>query len=72
MPPYSDKLRTAPFTSSPVGSWLLTNPRSVTLCTLLAVAVASTHLLARSLKAYQENSIEIVEEGTEEPYTGAS
>jgi LPS export ABC transporter permease LptG len=65
MPPSSDKLRKAPFTSSPVGSWLLTNPRSVTLCTLLAVAVASTHLLARSLKAYQENSIKIVEEGTE-------
>ncbi len=65
MPTSSDKLRRPPGTSSPVGSWLLTNPRSVILCTLLAVAAASTHLLVRSLSAYQQNSIKIIEEGTE-------
>ena len=65
MPTSPDKLSKSPITSSPVGSWLLTNPRSVTLCTLLAVAAASAHLLVRSLEAYQQNSIKIVEEGTE-------
>ena len=65
MPTSPDKLSKSPITSSHVGSWLLTNPRSVTLCTLLAVAAASAHLLVRSLEAYQQNSIKVVEEGTE-------
>ena len=66
MPPSSDNKpdMQAERTSS-IGSWLLTNPRSVNWCTLLAVLCASTHLLVRSLKAYRENSIKIIEEGTE-------
>ncbi|MCP4847079.1 MAG: YjgP/YjgQ family permease [Verrucomicrobiaceae bacterium] len=65
MPTSSDKLRKPPITTSPVGSWFLTHPRSVTLCALLAVVAASAHLLVRSLNAYQQNSIEIIEESTE-------
>ncbi len=61
----TDTLRKLLARLNPVGSWLLTHPRSLPICALLAVALASVHLLLRSLHAYHENSIEIIEEGTE-------
>jgi len=64
MPRPTDILRKLLARFKPVGSWLLTHPRSVPICALLALALASVHLLLRCLHAYQENSIEIPEGGT--------
>ena len=48
-----------------VASWLLYGPRSVTWCALIATLSSSLHLLVRSLGAYRNHSIKIIEEGTE-------
>ena len=48
-----------------IGSWLLNGRRSVTWCALIATLSSSLHLLVRSLGAYQNHSIKIIEEGTE-------
>ncbi|MFP6872819.1 MAG: LptF/LptG family permease [Verrucomicrobiales bacterium] len=64
MPRFSHSLRKLLSRLTPAGSWLLTHPRSVPICALLAVALASVHLLLRCLQAYRENSIEITEKDT--------
>ena len=48
-----------------IGSWLINGRRSVTWCALIATLSSSLHLLVRSLGAYQNHSIKIIEEGTE-------
>jgi lipopolysaccharide export system permease protein len=64
MPRSTDTLRKLLSRFNPAGLWLLTHPRSVPICALLAVALASVHLLLRCLHAYHENSIEIIDEGS--------
>ncbi|MCH2061189.1 MAG: LptF/LptG family permease [Verrucomicrobiales bacterium] len=66
MPPSPDHNPDKPVSRlSLMGSWLLNGERTVTWCTLLVILSSSTHLLMRSLRAYRDHSIKIIEEGTE-------